>query len=472
MKGRIALLIALILTSLTRGQEKWTLQQCFDYAVRNNINMKIESLQVDNMRLNYADAAYNRLPSLSAGSRATWNYGLTQNFTTGILENQTVFGNTWFASLQMPVFQAFGLRYAKKSAYYQWKAEETQWAIRRNELKANITGAFLQTLMTYENYRAAQAQWKASEEQEKKMRELIKEGLRPEGDLKDLQSQTANDYLRMIQAKNQWLLAKLNLAQLLELKEIDNFDVDVDPGHFPVDENLLLRNPEDLVRTYYPENPAGKKAGYNELAAKNQINMAKSRLYPSLNLFASWNSRFMDRERIVGAEIDPNNPYRIIGITQNTHENVVAPNFKRITGPPEPYFDQLRKNSGFSFGFALNIPVFSGFSSRRRVEKARIQWEQARLQKENAEKNFRNNVYKLYTDVLNAREKRDAARKNKEAAETAYRYAVEKMNLGLISPYDLANSKSRKIQAESQYISAKYEYLFKLKLLELTLLNP
>jgi outer membrane protein len=203
--------------------------------------------------------------------------------------------------------------------------------------------------------------------------------------------------------------------------------------------------------------------------ALKQLEIARSGYYPSVSFFASWNSRYMDREKIVGARINPDRPYRIIGITEQSHENVLAPNLQYVTGPPDSYFTQLADNQGTAFGFNVNIPLFNRFRVRRQVEKAALEVEKASLAEQTEKRDTENNIRKLYADVLHAREKMKAALKNKEAAETAFEYASEKLEAGLISPYDLENSKSRKISAETQYISAKYEYMLKLKLLEITL---
>ncbi len=466
------LLITLIFSPLILSAQKiWTLEDCLQYADQNNLSVRQMENRLELNKINARQARDNMLPSLTAGGNASWNYGLTQNLTTGILENQTVFGNTWFIGLNMPLFRGFLLQKNKQLADLNVMLSTYQLEKTRQDIRANIAASYLQVLMSAENFRSARAQAEATRKQVEKMQELVKAGSRPLSDLKDLEAQWSQDKLNVVQARNTWQMAKLSLAQLLELQDISRFEVDTVTAHFPVDHSLELQSPEQLFEKYLNENPAYRSAQTNLEISRKQIEAAKSGFYPVLSLSGSWNTRFMDRERITGAEPDPDNPYRVIGITENSHERVLAPNFRFIMGPPEPYFDQLNKNAGFSLGFSLSIPVFNRFSARRQVEKAKVNEQNARLEVENSRKQFRNTVYKLHTDLLNAKQKLEAARQNREAAAIAYRYAMEKLNAGVISPYDLDNIKARKIKAENQYIAAKYEYLFKLKLLEISLKN-
>ncbi len=461
----------IFLPFLVNAQKIRSLEDCFRMAELNNLTILQMKNQVELRNIEVKEAFDNMLPSLTAGGRASWNYGLTQNLTTGILENQTVFGNTWFIGVDMPLFRGFLLQKNKQLAELNRLLSEYQLEKTRQDIRANIATAYLQILMNAENLRSLQAQKKSTEKQVEKMQALVKAGARPLSDLKDLEAQLAQDKLNVVQAQNALQMAKLSLARMLESKDITSFEIDTVTAHFPVDKTLELKTPEQLFNQYLNENPSYLSAQTGLQISEKQIERARSGFYPSINLSGSWNTRFMDRERVAGVEPDPNNPYRVIGITETTHERVLAPNMRYIMGPPEPYFDQLNKNAGFSFGISLSIPVFNRFTARRQVEKARINAMNARIELENTRKQFRATVYKLHTDLRNAKHKLIAAEKNREAARIAYRYALEKLEAGVINPYDLDNIKARKIKAENQYITAKYEYLFKLKLLELSLKN-
>jgi outer membrane protein len=450
------------------AQKKWTLQECLQYAEQNNLSLKQAALDADASAIDYKNAKEKMLPGFTFGSSATWNYGLTQNLTTGILENQTVFGNTVRAGADLPVFQGFALQYGKQSAYLNMLLSAYNLENKRKEIEINIVNAYLQILMNNETLKATESQWQSTLTQVKKMKELVEAGVRPESDLKDLEAQAANDYFNYIRTENILKLSLMNLAQLLELDDLKDFDIDTDLDKFPLNEALLLKNPDELYRTSLETLPEYKIVKTREKLARKQWQSARSAYYPGISFFASWNSRYMNREKIAGYELNTDNPFRVIGITENTHENVIAPNFRPVLGPPDPYFTQLENNSGTAFGFSINIPVFNRFQIRRRVQKAAIEMEKAALVTDQQKKQLRNKIFKLHADVINAREKERAAFKNKQAADTAYRYAEEKLKAGLISPYDLENIKSRKIQAETNYISAKYEYYLKLKLLELS----
>ncbi len=465
----LSVLILLMINISVPAQKKWTLQECLQHARTNNLTLKQAEADIQSAEINYKNAKEKMLPTLNIGSSATWNYGLTQNLTTGLLEHQTVFGNTVRISSELPLFQGFFLQHNKRLAQAETWLAQYRLENRQKEIETNITNAYLQALMNNEALKAAQSQWQSALAQVEKMKELVNAGIRPQSDLKDLEAQAANDYFNYIRTKNLLKLSLMNLAQLLELNDINNFDIDPRTERFPVNEAILLKEPEKLFEENITKLPEYLMSATQEKMALRQIQAARSGLYPNISFFFSWNSRFVDREQVIGAEIDPDEPYRIIGITQNTNEPVISPNFRRILGPPDPYFTQLENNSGTAFGFSVNIPVFNRFQTRRRIQKATIEWEKSKMALSQQKKQLRNRIYQLYADVINAREKEKAALKSKEAAETAYRYAEEKLKAGLMSPYDLENIKSRKMQALTNYINAKFEYLLKLKLLEISL---
>ncbi len=467
---RFRFLIILLFFSLTGlAQTRWSLEKCLNYARENNLSLKQAELDVKLAEIDYKNAKEQVLPAINAGSSAYWNYGLTQNLTTGILENQTVFGNTVRLNADMPLFQGFGLHFNKQLAQSNSWLSKYRFRNKQKEIEINITNAYLQVLMSHEALRAAESQWEAGLAQVKKMKELVSSGVRPQSDLKDMEAQAAQDYFNWIRTKNDLNLSLMHLARLLELDEVKNFDIDTDPDHFPVNEALLLKNAELLFEEHITKMPEYLISVSQKNLLKKQLKFTKSAYYPSVSFFLSWNSRYMNREKIIGMELDPDQPYRVIGMTETTHENVLAPNFRPVTGPPDPYFTQLKNFSGTAFGFSINFPLFNRFQVRRRVQKAEIEVEKADMRIRQQVKELRHRIYQLHADATNAREKERAALKSKEAAEIAYRYAQEKLKAGLISPYELENIKSRKIQAETNYINAKYEYLLKLKLLELTL---
>lgn len=471
MKPYFGILFILLALPL-RGQQVWDLNRCLERARKNNLQVLAAQADVTSGRLDARAEKYNALPALNAGTRANWNYGLTQNPTTGVLENQTVFGNSVSLSADMPLFNGFALRTKRYLANLNLDLARNRLQSALRKVQTDVVSAYLSVLVAAENLKAARAQEADTRAQIEKMRELVRQGARPLSDLKDLEAQGANDHLQTVQAQNNLAMARLQLGQLLLLEHPDSIRIDTQAENFPVSEKWLLFSPDSLFNAYLDNQPDVRAARIQYDIAGQQLRLSRSGYYPGISAFANWNSRFVDRPSIAGVEPDPDNPYRIIGITENTHERVLAPNYRRITGPPDPYFTQLDNNKGFVVGISVNIPIFNRFKTRYAVRKAGVTKEKARWQIRQQEQNFRNLIYRLHTDARNARAKRDAARKSFEAARTAYDYAREKLDAGIISPYDFSNIKTRKMQAEARYISAKYEYLLKLKLLEMTLENP
>lgn len=127
--------------------------------------------------------------------------------------------------------------------------------------------------------------------------------------------------------------------------------------------------------------------------------------------FFNWNSRYSNRDIITGSEIDPNNPTRVIGVVETTGDNVVAPNFTPVTGPPLDFFDQFDQNKGSSFGLSLQIPIFNGFNASNNVRRAEINYDQQKYQLEQEELDLERIIHQVYADAVGALKLYEATKK-------------------------------------------------------------
>jgi len=451
---------------LTEGKLR-TLDDCIRYAQTHNSEIRRALLRAHAKDISFAQSRYELLPSLRAGSSGMWNYGLTQNLTTGILENQTVFGNNVRVESSMPLFQGLSLRYNREAAFWDKIAEYSRYVTVSKRITADVVKAYLQILMDREAARVAKTQWLSTVAQVKKMRELTRAGTRSVSDLKDMEAQAAANYLEYVRIGNKIKTDLWQLASLLQLRDTSRLEVTGEA--FRIDESLLWVSPDSLIARHKENIAEFYLWEASEKSARYRHKASKGALYPVVSLFLSWNSRYMDREKITGVELDPSQPYRIIGFTEHSHENVLAPNFRYVTGPPDPYWEQIRQNQGTAIGFMLTIPIFDKFRNRTRIRQARLQWEETRLANAEEFNRFRHQVIQFHTAALNEKARMEAARANREAARTAYRFAEEKLEAGLITTYELETVRTRKMKAEADYLNAKYSYWLNLKLLEILL---
>ena len=441
MKKHLYILFILLTTSLFSQQQKWTLQQCLDYAHKHNLQLKQSQLDIEQAKINNTGAKAKFLPNLNANASASWNNGLTQNFTTGVLENQTTFGGNAALSTNLDIFNGFNNRYNYKKSLLEILSAEHAFLDIQNNLDVQIVAAYVQILLGKENYETTQAQLENSIRQKNKTEEMINAGVLPTGDLTDAEAQITNDYLQVIEAENSYKLSKLNLAQLLELDDFSSFEIDEALSGLQIDENIKQQSPEQLFQTALNHNEKLKQNQTQEKIAQYQIKLAQSGKVPSLGAFANINTRYSDRNQM---------------------------GMGGVLAPADPFWNQVQDNYGISYGLSLRIPVFNGFSIRNRVKSAELLAERSVINTQNAEKKLKNDIYQMYQDLQASFQRMKAAEANLKAQRKAYNYAMEKFKVGILNIFDLNTIKTKYVKAESQYINAKYQYYLKAKILEFT----
>ena len=169
---------------------------------------------------------------------------------------------------------------------------------------------------------------------------------------------------------------------------------------------------------------------------------------------------------MIGVIPNASNPTSIVGFVEGTNQNVLSPNFTRVLGNPAPFFDQFNTNKGQSFGMQLSVPVFNGFSARNNVERSKVSLERSKIAVEQQNLDLQRNVYTAFADAkgaLNAYESSVAAL---EARQGAYNYATEKYSVGLMNSFDFNQSQTLLTNAQSEVLRTKYDYIFKIKILE------
>lgn len=230
---------------------------------------------------------------------------------------------------------------------------------------------------------------------------------------------------------------------------------------------MLSRTPEEVIRNA-KENRYEILQAQKELElAKKDVEIAKSQYYPTLNGFINFNTRESGAPRAGGQELDVDNPTQIIGEVESTGDRVIAPNYMPIQVGPRPFFTQLSRNKGWNYGLQLNIPILNGFSTRNLVRRNKINVERNENELKQAELNLESNVYQAYIDARGAAELYKAAQVAVDAKEKAFDYSQERFDVGRITAFEFSQAKFELADAQSSLINAKFDFIFKLKVLDL-----
>lgn len=452
--------------SVNSQNKEWTLQECVEYALENNISIRQSQLDVELSEIEISEAVGNILPRVNASASNSWNTGLTQNVTTGILQTQTTRNFSAGATASMTLFD--GLRNVKQLQLAKLSRLASEYSLEKmkDDITLFVANSYLQVLFNKESLKVIEAQHEITLEQLERVQELVNAGSLPKGDLLEIKATAANEEQRMIVAENNVRISLIALAQTLLIKDYENFDIaDRD---YEVFGNEVIDVPvSQVIANAEEERYEVKAAQANLEMAKKNKEIAKGAYYPSLGAFFNYNTRESGAGRIISAGQDPDEPFRQIGIVETTGDAVVTPNFVTEVGSPLPFFEQLQMNDGISYGLQLTVPIFNGFSTRNAVKRREVNILRSEYQLEQAKLDLEANVYQAYTDAKGALKAYEAALVALEAQTLAYEYATERYNVGLTNAFDFSQAKFNFENAQSEVVRTKYEYIFNLKVLEL-----
>jgi len=443
---------------------KWTLQECVEYALQNNISIKQTDLDNQLALIDKKDAYGSFLPSINGSASHSWNIGLNQNITTGLLENQTVQFTSVGLNAGIDIYKGLQNLNRLKRARLSIIASQYQLTKMKDDVSLNVANAFLQILFNKENLKVQKEQLQNNEKQMERTTELVNAGSVPRGDLLDMKATVASSQQAVIIAENTLLISKLSLAQLLQFEDFQNFDI-ADNDYEVTESETMLQTPLQIFEKAKETRVELKLAKANLDIAEKDVIIAKGAYQPTLQGFYSFSSRAAYSDRVIGAVEDTDNPTPI-GFVQGTNQVVVQPNYSPVLGGPAPIFNQFSDNKGHSFGVQLNIPILNGFSARNNVARSRVALDRSKIAYSQQELDLERNVYTAFTDAKGALKSYESALAAVEARTEAYNYAKEKFDVGLMNAFDLNQAQTLFVNAQSEVLRTKFDYIFRVKVLE------
>lgn len=467
MKKIVITFFTLIFTmSLSAQTKKWTLEECVEYALKNNISIKQSELDVEMADISKRDAFGNYLPSLNASASNAWNTGLTQNVTTGILQTQTTRNSSYSVTAGINIFNGLRNLRATQRAEVAKLASQYNLDKMKDDIALLVANSYLQILLNKANLEVAQSQNIVTLQQLERTNNLVDAGVVPRGDLLEIRATDASEKQRIALAENAVKISLISLAQLMLIKDYETFDI-VDSDYEIVPNEIVDAPVEEIISSAQQNRSEVKIAEKNVELAQKDLELARSDYYPSVSGFFNYNTRESGAERILQGGIDADSPTQPIGIVESTGDVVVAPNFALLTAPPLPFFDQLSLNDGMSYGVQVNVPIFNGLSVRNNVKRRKINLLNSEYQLEQAKLDLESNVYQAYVDAKGALKAYEAALVASESQELAYQYANDRFDVGLTNAFEFSQSKLRFDNAKIELNRSKFDYIFKLKVLEL-----
>lgn len=437
------ILIFILISSFAKAQEKkWTLKECVDYAIEKNISIQQTQLDNELIAIDKKDAIGRFLPTANANASHSWNIGLNINPITNAAETQTFQNTNVGFNVGIDIYNGLQNQNRLRRANLSKIAAQYQLTKMKDDVSLNVANAFLQILFNKENLKVQQEQLLNNKKQKERTQTLVDAGSVPRGDLMDMTATVATSQQAVVNAENALLISKLSLAQLLQLDDFKNFDI-VETDYSLTESEVMLQSADAIYNKAKEERVELKIARANLDVAKKDIDIARGALQPSLSGFYSFSSRATNSDRF----------------SSDGNGNIV------VRGP-DAIFNQFSDNKGNAFGLQLNIPILNGFSARNNIERSKVAFKRSEIAVSQQELDLKRNVYTAFTDANGALNAYEAAVTALEARTQSYEYAKERFDVGLLNAFDLNQSQTLFANAQSDVIRTKYDYIFRVKVVE------
>lgn len=455
-----------------KAQEVWSLERCITHAVDNNITIKQAQATVATNELAQKQAKASRYPNVSASVNAGNQYGRTIDPTTNQFLNQSIGFNSMSLNAGVNVFSGGQIHHQVKQAQWDTKAAQADAENSINTLALNVASAYLSILQAEEQLNNAGNRVKQSQEQLANTNKLIEAGNTPAGERFTIEAQMARDEQAEIIALNSLELGFLNLKQLLQLEP--DYPMSIErPGvaiSSTVDPETLALG--ELYQQALATQPNVKAADYRMQSADESISLAKAAYYPTVSLFGSLTSNYSTQFR----KFTPTGEVR----------KDPFPTLVEISGMDVPvffyspeiivedlkYFPQLDQNFGQSLGVNVSIPIYSNHRNKLSVERARLNRVTSEMQNTQVRQQLKNDIQTAIANARSAKLQMAAAEKTLEAQKNAYANTEKRHAIGGANSLELTTAKNNLDIAQNDLTTAKYDYLFRLKIIDFYLGVP
>lgn len=458
------LLVLSLLASLSLKSQSdvYDLQQCIDLAVNNNITLKVSRLNVEMQRNSLQQAKAALLPTLTANATHGYNWGQTIDLYTNQFASERVQSNNFYLQSGVTLFNGFRLLNMASQQQYNLMAKQLESDKSLNDIMLNVATAYMQVLYSIEQLAIADGQLSITRQQVARTAQLVEGGMLAKGELLSIEAQFASEEVNQVRAKNALNLAYLTLAQIMNIPAGTSFTIETpDLNTVAVSETLLL-NPVDIFMVALDNQPQIKGSELMVKSADAAVKIARGASIPSLYLSASLGTGFSGARKDYSPILTGYEPN---GMVTSGFDTVYAPTFD-LNESLIPFGTQISDNFNQSVSLYLTIPIFNGLQNYNGVKNAQLSLANARYSQDLQKQQLMQEIQQAHADATAALKNYQAAKKSLEALRESFGYATERFTVGMINSLEYNDAKNRLMASEAQVLGARYEYVFKTKLLD------
>lgn len=418
------------------GQEKWTLEQCIEQAVANNLDVALQDINAELAELGLKQSKNAFGPNINGSFNMTESFGRSLDFTTYEFINQSAFTNRYSFNYSQDMFSGMTKLNALKKSKLAVESALLTKTITEENIQLQLLSSFLSVLMAKEQLSQAIKQKENTQQERDRTQDLIDDGFLAPNDIYLLDAQLASDDIAITTFKNNIALGLSELKIIMRLSPTSDIDVTAPSVDDISMINANLESIDEVYNVALQHRSEIKSAEVNEALGEYDLKIAKGRYYPTVtfdhNTFTNYSSQF------------------------------ILP----FSNDKQPYFTQFKDNLSYSLGLTLNIPIFNKNITRLGVQQANVSMHQNRLMTEKAKTELYRNVTRAHSNAVAAIENFNAAVANESAAKKSLESAQSKLADGLGSNVEFNVASNNYAIATSRLIEAKYNYIFNIKYLE------
>ncbi len=471
--------ICFLTIGATAQDNEWTLQQCIDYALENNLTIKRSELNVKNADVNLKQAQFNRLPNLNANGSYAFSWGRSIDPTTNLfVDNQRIASSNASANSSVTLFNGLNLTNSVKQNKYAYLSTEKSFEDAKNDVILNVVTFYTNVLFTRELYENAIKQLESTTQQVELTEKRVEAGALPKANLLDLLAQKATNELNKVNRENDYNNARINLKQSLQLPPEQSIDIvlpDLELEISPVLDVTAL----EVYNIALNGQPDVQAAQLNTQSAEYGLKASEGAMFPTLSLNGGLSTQFSDASQVptqfenavfsdpditggVNAQLfntitfDPGTGIQTVNIPARS-----ASGFETISFSDQ-YNDNLRKFISLN----LQIPIFNRFFARNNVQRAEITRSQAVITEKETKYLLWQTIEQAYNNVEAAAKSYESSQRQVDAREESFRVIKQRYELGAVNFVDYQVAENDLFQAKSDLLRAKYDYIFRLKILD------
>jgi len=467
-----ALLIFLFLLPVLAASsqvKEWSLEDCINYALDSNINVKKQLLLVESQKAQLLQDYLIMLPDLNAGATHGYNWGQTVDRYTNQFATKRVQSNNFYLGTQLNLFQGLRQINTVSQAKLDYAAVQYDLDLMMDDISIAVAGYYLDILFNEEILSVAKEQREITQLQVNRMQKMVEAGTMARGDLLNLEAQLATEELQVVEAENRLMISYLSLQQLIDHPYSPAFKIET-PDLKPIEAPQVVLTPKNVYDVALTQRPEIKGAEMRVESARKGISIARGYLIPTLSFTGSWATGYSGASQqesgLTGTETVP------IGYLGSNPSDLVYTNYDIYDYETIPFADQLNDNQNKSLQLNLQIPIFNGWQVRTAISQAKIRKEEADLSLKQAKLDLDKKIQQAYADAVAALKNYNASEKKVNAQQEAFKYAEQKMEVGLLTSLEYNETKKNLTSAESDLLQAKYRFIYTSTVLDFYMGNP